>query len=410
MARNVIYDKGGVASTIDGLLKEHYVIQQIQDTVNMSTELLKRLKSEKTTAGRQFIIPVRFGVSQGVGSRAENVQLPDPGFGVYEQASGNVKYLYGQLYITGQSIAATRGNKASFAEVLKQALRDAREGLKLDVQRQVWGDGTGAIAEVGAAVAASTTVPVNNPYSLTYAAALSNSEKTRLFRKYMKLYIDSTTDVAATVATVNNDGTITTTAAISADAGAVIYRGDSTTLAQTSVNNDITGLSAIVSSTGTYLGIPRADFLEWQGNVINNAGAISEDAMRQVVDTLLVNGDGSAEPDLIITDYKTRRKYETLLQSQKRFVNPMTLEGGSKVLEFDGMPLVVDKDAPPERMWFLHTPDIMWMVMEDFNWMDRDGAVLSRVQSFDAYVATLLGYKELICKKPANQAVLFGIV
>lgn len=409
-SRNVIYDAGGgSSSTIDGLLKEDYVIKQIQDTINKSTVLMNKMKTEKSTHGRQFIIPLRFGVSQGVGARAENTQLPDPGFGVYEQASGTVKYLYSQLYITGQAIAATRGSKAAFAEVLKQSLKDAREGLKLDVQRQLWGDGTGAIADVNGAVSSSTTVNVDNPYSLSYSGTLTNSEKTRLFKKYMSLYIDSTTDVTAVVDTVNSDGSITTTSAISADDNSVIYRGDSTTTSRTSKDNEITGLTGIIAASGTYLGVDRSNYLEWQGNLIDASGSISEELMRQVIDTLHVQGDGTAEPDLIIAGFKVRRHYETLLQAQKRFVNPMELEGGFKALEFDGMPIVVDKDAPPERMFFLHTPDLVWMQMQDFDWMDRDGAVLSRVDDYDAYKATLIGYKEMVCKKPANQAILYGI-
>jgi hypothetical protein len=409
--RNVIYDQGGGSSTINGLLKDDYVLQQIVDTVNRSTVLLSRIKSEKTTAGRKFIFPVQFGTSQGVGARGENKTLPEAGFGEYEQATGNVKYLYSTLFLTGQSMAATRGSKAAFAEVLKQALKDARDGLKLDVQRQVWQDGTGAIAKVDGVHAATTTLAVKDPFALTYSAAdpLSSDLKTRLFKRNMNIYIDAATDQQAYVTAVNSNGTVTLSAAITAGDGDIIYRGNSSADATlTSKDNEIEGLTKMVSASGSYLGISRTGKPEWQGNVVQLADAISEEAMRIVLDTVSINGVG--EPNLMITDHKTRRRYEALLQSQKRFTSPMDLEGGFKALEFDGMPLVVDKDAPAQRLWALNTEDITWMVMQEFEWMDKDGAVLTRVANKDAYEATLFGYKNLACKRPANQAVLYDII
>lgn len=55
MARKTIYDQGGALSTIDGLLKDDYVLQQIQDQVNKSTVFFSKLRSETPTAGRKHI-------------------------------------------------------------------------------------------------------------------------------------------------------------------------------------------------------------------------------------------------------------------------------------------------------------------------------------------------------------------
>lgn len=407
--RQVVYDKGGVNSTIDGILKDDYVLNQIIDTVNKSTVFLSRLKSNAPTHGRKFIFPIQTGVSQGVGARGENKQLPDAGFGEYDQASGNVKYLYSTIYITGPAIESTKGSKAAFADALKTALKDARDGLTLDMQRQVWGDGTGLIAKVNGAVTSSTTVPVDSPYGLTYDAAdaLTNDEKVRLFKRNMSLFIDSTTDVTARVTAVNNDGSITVASAISADAAAPIYRGDATDATRTSKDSEILGITGAVKNSGTYFGVDRTGVPEWQSSVIDLSGPITEDAMRQALDKALING--TAQPDLILTDFKTRRRYEGLLQAQKRFANPMKLEGGHTALEFDGMPLVADKDAPPQNMWFLRSSDWSWYSMKDIGWIERDGAVLHRVDDYDAFKAVMCTYRELVCKRPNNQVRLHDI-
>jgi hypothetical protein len=410
MSRQVIYDKGSTLSTINGLLKDQYILSQVVDQINRSTVFLSRLKSEQSTHGRKFIFAVQFGVSQGVGARAENAGLPNPGFGEYEQATGNVKYLYSPFYITGQSIASTAGSKAAFADALKQALKDSRDGMKFDIQRQVWGNGTGILGRVSGTHTATTTLTVTNPYGLTYQAgdALDNSQKVRLFRRNMRLHIAAATPVQTTVTAVNGNGTLTVSSNVTAADAVAIYRGDhNSDLALTNIDKELDGLTGMISSTGTYLGIERAGKPEWQGTEVALNGNLTEEAIRSLIDTLEING--TAAPDLLITDYKTRRRYEKLLQSQKRFVNPMQLEGGHKALEFDGMPMVVDKDAPPQRLFAVNTGDISWAVMQEIDWMDRDGAVLSRVAGRDAYEATLYTYKNLKCKRPANLGVLSGI-
>jgi hypothetical protein len=410
MARQVIFDRGGALSTINGILKDDTVINQIQEVVNMSTFMLSQIRQTQTTHGRQFMFPVQFGTSQGVGARGENIVLPDPGFGEYEQALGTVKYLYSTLFITGQAIASTQGNKAAFADALKTALRDARDGFMQDLQRQVWGDGTGVLGSVAANATASTTVAVTNPYGLSYVqSALENSEKTKLFRRNMNVFI-SGANLYAKVTGVNSNGTITLNVPVTVTAGQLIYRGDGS--GRTNVNNEITGISGLLKATGSYLGLPREGFPEWQSNLLQlgtgTGGLLTESAMRVALDT--ADTVGSAPPDLIVTSHKVRRYYEGLLQSQRRFTTPMQLTGGYKAIEFDGLPIVVDKDVPPQRMYFLRMADIQWMMMADIDWMDRDGEVLSRVEDKDAYKAVLFSYRDLITKRPANQTVMFDVI
>lgn len=413
MARKTIYDQGGALSTIDAILKDHDVIQQIQDQVNKSTVFLSKLRSETPTSGRKFFFPVKTAVAQGNRAVGENQPLPSAGLGEYDTATGNVKYLYAAMEITGQSIAATKNNKNAFAQALQLSLDDAREGLRLDMQRQVWGDGAGTIGvvEAGVVAAAGATVPVTQPYGLTYAGALEESAKARPFKRHMAISFLDSAGVYKTSAVITGVSSATgeiivDNLAVALVAGDLIVRGEGTG-SLNARNAEIDGLGAAMRATGTYLGIDRTLVPEWQANLVNGAGVISEDVMRIAMDQSQINGN--AEIDLLLTDFVTRRRYESLLQSQKRFVNPMQLEGGFTALEFDGKPLVVDKDAPAERIYFLRTSDWTWMMMQDVNWMDQDGATLARVPGKDAYGATLFTYRNLVCKAPVNQTVLYGI-
>lgn len=412
MSRQVVWGQEDgsttVLSTIDGILKEDYVMKNIINTVNMHTYLLSRMKTEKTTAGRRFVFPLRFGVGEGQGNRAENTDLPDEGWGEYDQAMGNVVFQYGSMYITGPSIEATEGGRATFASALKQSLKDVRDGFTLESHRQSWGDGSGtmALVETGAS---SATQAVTDPYGLSYtSASLEASQKTRMFRKNMKVLF-KTTGAVRTITGINGDGTIVLDSSISTTTGEKIIRADSTTLS----NEDraYLGVNGGISATGSYLGISRSGEPNWQSNLIDlNGAALDEDVIQAAFDTAEIEGDGVSEPDLLISEHRARRLYVQLLQSQKRFTNTLDLKGGFKGLDYNGKPWVVDKLCPPQRLYYMNSSDWCWFVMKEIGWLQRDGSVLKWVDKRDAYRAVLAAYRQFVCKQPANQTVLENIV
>ena len=395
-------------STIDGILKEDYVMKNITNTVNMQTYFLSRLTAEKTTAGRRFNFPLRFGVGEGQGNRKENETLPAEGFGEYDQAYGNVVMQYGSMYISGPAIEATEGGRATFASALKQSLKDVRDGYRLETHRQSWADGTGTMALVDGTVTGSTTVPVRDPYGISYtSASLENSQKTRMFRKNMVIWF-KTSDEVRTIAGIGA-GSLTMNSVVTLIDGERIIRGDATAL--TNEDKEYQGVTAGVKASGTYFGIARAGEPNWQSNIIDLAGnPLDEDTLQAAFDTAEIEGDGVTEPDLLISEHKARRLYVALLQSQKRFVNTLDLKGGFKGLDFNGTPWVVDKLCPPQRIFYMSTQDWCWFVMKNIGWIQRDGTVLKWVDQKDAYRAVLAAYRQIACKQPANQTVLENVI
>ena len=217
MSRTVQYQRGVggnvSSSTIDNILKEDYVINNIKDTVNMQTYFLSKLKMRKSTGGKRFVFPVRFEIGEGQGFRAEDETLPDPGYGGHKQASGNCTHQYGRFRITGQALHAT--NRAAFEQALDSAIKNCRDGYKLTTYRAVWGRQTGVIAKVAAAVTVSAAgdtdeVPVGDPYGLDYGTAITEFAALEMhpyFRVYMKLVFG--TFNTAGVFTAKNTGQVT---------------------------------------------------------------------------------------------------------------------------------------------------------------------------------------------------------
>ena len=69
-------------------------------------------------------------------------------------------------------------------------------------------------------------------------------------------------------------------------------------------------------------------------------------------------------------------------------------------------PFTVDPDAIDGEMYFLTLKDLQLYRMSDYDWMDKDGAILSRLTGFDAYEAVLFRYAELGINNRANQGVV----
>ena len=441
MSRSVVYGRGVGSSvstsTIDDILKEDYVINNIKDTVNMSTYFLSQLKARKTTAGKRFIFPVRFGVGEGQGMRAELEQLPDPGYGQYDQASGNVTSQYGRFRITGQALHAT--SRAAFTNSLRSAIKNVRDGFQLETYQRTWGEQKGVIALVNGAVtvaAAGDTddVSFDSPYGLDTYEGAGNSQSDRItrfpyFRKGMKLVFGTFGTGAnatrfsplntGTITGIKSDGTLRVTfvTATNITDNASIVRGDalgtsaSVTHPRSNINKSYMGVVEAVDADGTYLNIPREEEPGWQANELDaGSDELSEDMLQQAFDMAEVYGDGmTEEPGLVLSNHQTRRLYQAVITMQKRIVDVMTLEGGFSALSYNGKPWMKDKLTPPQHVYFLNMMDWCWFYMADVQWIDDDGNILHREDDVHAFKAAIYAMRQIACMKPANQTVLHDV-
>jgi hypothetical protein len=127
-----------------------------------------------------------------------------------------------------------------------------------------------------------------------------------------------------------------------------------------------TDLYMALLATGSYAGLARDTYPQWASNVLANGSvsrAISFTLLRDLRRTIYVAS--GLKPDLWICDpiqheaignlYKEFRRYtsEITIAGQKK-----TLDGGYTALEFDGVPIVEDKDCPAGMVLALNTRKI----------------------------------------------------
>lgn len=136
---------------------------------------------------------------------------------------------------------------------------------------------------------------------------------------------------------------------------------------------DIVGLDAALATTGTYAGIAKATYSEWQGNVDENSGtprALTKSLMDSMERTIFTACGMS--PSMIVTTPAIVSKYEQLLDAITRQIlekgelatpirglgTPVINENGFSGLHYKGIPIYRDKDATSGTMYWLNEDHI----------------------------------------------------
>jgi hypothetical protein len=408
---------GATRTTIQTLLKEVY-LPGVNRQVNDEVLLLKRLESssESITEGLKVVVAVDLGRSAGIGPAREGANLPAAGNQTPNRATYNMKSLYGRGQVTGQSVRSTASNQAAFLRTLKYEADGLQRDLRKDLARQVYGgyDIAGAAAAGGInASAAIAKVSVDNGAA---SFTLTNDAAIRQGWIYPGMLLDGTADFVSVVA--NSSGTVlsvnlaTSNVTFVADptglnAGHFLVRTGSI---DTSGNAGVTGVSAIIHSSGAFGGLnpATAGLQQWRSLIDTSGGAFSSDTMHALFNQ--VRMESGASPSSIITTFGVIRAYFNELQAQVQYVDPMKLEGGFRVLEFMGRPFIGDVDCPLGSVFMIDEDSIrIASQTKGFIPLDEDNSFLHWITGKDAWEWAVVRDMELIASARNSSAKMTGI-
>lgn len=150
----------------------------------------------------------------------------------------------------------------------------------------------------------------------------------------------------------------------------------------------------------------KAQVLTASGGRYSSQRQLTPKLMQQMFDKVELKAGKDYGPDMIITTHAIRREYLDYMEARRRNVNTMELDGGWTAIDYNGVPLMVDPDAIDGEMYFLTLKDLQMYRMSDYDFMDRDGAILSRITGYDAYEAVLYRYAELGVNNRQTQGVI----
>jgi len=399
---------GSTLASIDATLKEVYegdVRRQLMD----DTIALKRVTRSSDgvsneTNGKYVTFPVHVRRNGGLGSRNESEALPAAGQQGYAAARLALKSDYLGIELTGHSIDMSDTNPKAFAKSLDEEMERGRTDFKKDLNRQIYGNGSGAITTVRAVVT-STTIPVVDARLfwvgshvidvVTAPSTVVATDRTVLAR-----------DLTPGANTITISG-----AAITTVVGQLItLKG--------SVNREITGLGAIIANSGVLYNINPTTEPEWTSEVDSNGGtprALSEGLMLRLVDRVRSRG---GKTTAVLTDDGSFRAYWALLSQLRGFTNTQDFSGGYKGLSFSAgaseIPVVSDFDAPLGVMHFINEDDITFYRDEDIHWLDRDNSILKQKVDasgrYDIWQAHMVERHELGIGRRNTHAKLADII
>lgn len=405
-------------STADEVLKEDYK-GPLREQLNNTTFLLSQLESNTDDiVGRHAVVPLHTSRTSGVGARAEGGTLPTAGSQGYNDVRVPLRRNYGRIQISGPVIQAMSSDRGAFIRAIESETQGVVTDLKRDVNRQVHGSSNGVIATCGT-TSSSTTLQLATTTTRTQMRQAWNQGG-------MVVDIGTVADPdsvasARTVTAVDYDNkTLTISgAAVSTTNGThFIFRTGSGGASDNSGNPggadgqfEVTGLQSIVDDTANIQTITTSSVPVWKSLVFDNGGtnrALSENLVnRAIQDTEIESGE---QIKLLLSNAPVNRAAASLLTATRRNVDNVALEAGYSGIKWtalaEGMrqsggdvALVWDQDAKENTLFGICTDKLVQYVGSDWDWMDQDGAVLSRVGNQDAYEATLFKYHEVATTK-----------
>lgn len=370
---------------------KNWYLSGMQYQLNNATPILAEMeKDTESVAGGDIVMALRYGRQGGVGNRADDGDLPTPNARKTKQARWQTKNLFARIQISDKTIKASRSNRGAFVSLLEADLEDALTDAKDNLSRQVFGDGRGVLATCTAQTDV-TTLTVSSVQFLAEGMIIDICSSAGV-QEVIGREILVVDDVANTIKISG--------AAVTTDATDIITVSGSYGL-------ELTGFGSVFTADNTLYGINRANDKWFNPTIIPVAGEISEVILQKAEDEADRKAGGKV--GFYASSYGVRRAYQNLLLATKQIVDVMELKGGFKVLSYNGKPFTVDKYAPASTLFGLDMDSWRNYEMSDWNWLDEDGAVLSRVSGKAVWEATLARYSDLGCNKPRGNVKLTGI-
>lgn len=375
------------------LLKTVYlprIRQQMNDEASPAQKQIAS-SSEKVTAN-QATFSLHLERGSGNGARNEMDDLPEASNQTTLKATVALKYLYGRVKFTGQLMILAKSDAAAFVDAAGFENERMIEDLRYDMSRQFWNDSNAFIA-VASGGPTGQVVPFANITDAQWRQVIIGMRVDFGTAANGTAHADSV--VVSAVDRTNK--TITFVGTVSSVINGSFMRKEDT---YTSATKEHAGIPVIVSAADTLYGVSGVTYPRWNAYVNSNSGTLrapTELLLERALDEVGI--EGGKVPNFAVAPHDVVRNYGAQLQSQKRYTDTTELKGGVSALSITSgeatCGLVSDRFAPASTLWFLNSEHLMYHEAADWQWMDEDGAVLSRIPNKHAYEATLFRFCQL---------------
>lgn len=384
-----------IVQTLEQALKTIYLDPLVRTLNEDSGPVLAAIeKNSDNIVGNDIKFALQYGRNGGIGARAEDGDLPEAAPRQYRQAVIGTKNLYGTISFSEKLMLISKNSKASFVDAVSTMMDDITNDARDMMRRNIMQKSDGIMATVKTAVTAGKTVAINGNIKMFYVG-----QRLDIFT------LSGTTQTKAvdglSVVDVDYDaGTISFGTNVTVSQGAYIGLAGN-------YKNELTGLGDIMAVDTVLYGIDRSANKWYNPRVYNKTGEFNSEYLQEAIDDIF--DFTNAEPNFICCNSKMKRAYIAEQNEFKRNIETMTVDGGYKLISYNGTPISNEKYCSDGEIILINTADFTLSQIADWGWMDADGSILSRVKDKAAYEATLTKYCDLICKRPFAQAIIKGL-
>ncbi len=420
----LLYGAGGFYTSV---LRDHF-LPEVADGINHDYVLLKRfeaLADSSMVEGNSFVKhPVHTGRNVtavgavGYSSAGARGKLPDPLAQQYAQYSYPIRSVYARILVDALADDASQTDVDSWLRARESELAGVRDDLAREEQRMLHNDGSGILGETTSFGDTSSTIILNQ--QIESPATATGMDPTYWFDvngRYLAFLKSNIATLKEVIVTAKTTTTITYGAA-GADAAAYVFVKANTgttaspTAAQSSgLAREPMGIAGIFSDANTQNGaitIPGSYFesslantfqgITITGNTFNQANVLANGGVARIL-TEAVMQQGWSRTDKVlqgkiscgITSFGVRDAFADQLLTYRRQVNTMALGAGFTALEYNGKPIIADRDCYPNRMYLMDESEFRQHIMGSgkYRFRDEQGSIFLSLPDEHAYQITL---------------------
>lgn len=374
---------------VDTILQNIYldvIGSQIDRTTSPFLNMIE--KSAQNISQGQVKYPTRMGISGSVGCGDETANYPVAENTQILNFVADLANIYGTLTISDKALRCSKNTPSDAVNLFQSELEALINSAKYNFNRMLFQNGSGILC---------TTIANDNE------VIICDSVRNFTPGMIVDIYAFDFELIHKGVTVIGVDN-INNKITISEKPTEMI--ADCIITVQNSFNKELNGLDYIFNPTkkDELYGISTTAYPYFLPSAISG-NELSCDKIQSTID--LVEEKSGSLIDFIITSYDMRRKYLNHLRDIRSNVDYMNLDGGFKALSYNGVPVYADKFVQKDTMYFLNTKDYLLAQLGDWDWIaGTDGHILLPAEGSPYYVAHLVKYANLLCKRPFAQSKL----
>ncbi len=421
-----VFHMGG--TNTDKLFLE-YILPGLHIEVRENSKLYGRFKTDKESVLGKYALFKALTASPKSARPSSSSTLPTAKQGTYKEFTLYMKRgMYAQLQFDGLALACGKG-KGAVMDILKAELKGITIQIANKLNRQFWGDGSGRLGQLSAAISGSVTGYVDGPLFGQDANGYTNPGKYLDDEMDVDIYDTSgnleaeNVELSSVVDGGAGTAMLTFAEAINASNNSYIFDHDTYAAAHAAGTGVPQGLMGIIHTANPYIGITQVTFQGQDRAAAGNAwtqAQLVNCSSAPISNAKLLEGIMNCEKfgriKAAITNDFIWRAYYQILETDKTLPNEPAMWGGTTGLAFYGgragkIAIISDDDCPDNNMVLLDDDYLTVYAPTDngLTWIPGDSGILTRVQGKDEWVASLVWYYNFGCTKPRALGRLYGI-